>query len=218
MIRRVVLVASLILVVVPCTLAERIYFQDFESGSDAGIYGSNTEGYYNIHLGATGVTSVNPYAGSYSFRGSISENGTLDNILHKAGAPNAYNQSGDGAYTYGGTDEFDIWASHTAMITFQWWHLIDSGELGNLGGDTHKIIYIYTQEADPSHSYIIIRVDDNGQICLLTYENGINQYQSCGAPETEIDMQGIDLDDGNWHQWMVHIEYGTGGNTGDWCR
>lgn len=192
--------------------ANLLYSENFEDGAESDTYGSSTSEYWNTHLGATGVVTDNSHGGTYSFRGSISENGTLDNILGKAGTANAYNQIGLGDVAYGSTANWDIEAETFDEIYVSWWHKWDEGELDNLwdgvsghGHDTHKIIYFYTTHSS-IQNYIIVSISYSRNLELI-----VNADNAASGDYQANETYHIgEIDDGAWHHFEFYLDYGTG--------
>lgn len=213
-----ILATTIFLATASSGYAERVYFEGFEDGNAADTYGSGDAGYWSTFTGATEVIDDNPHAGTYSLRGSLSENGTADDITAEDGVPNIHGNIGLGNVIFGSTANFDMDTEiNTGELYISWWHLWDSGELANLSDDTHKILYLYTDYPD---DYIILRIDDAGNLRLFVNADGSAGWPyTAGDDPTNNYQYGYNLpttasiDDGRWHHFAIWIAYGTGGGS-----
>jgi len=178
--------------------ATLFHSEDFEDNADADTYGTNTESYWDDHNDCTSVVTNVPNNGTYAFRGSISENGTLDDITGQAGCLNPRNTIGLGPVTYGNTSDFLISSMVSGEIYVSWYHRFDQGELANLLGDSHKMFRVYTVA---SINDMILHIFSSGGMELL-----VNCDNQAGFPYTAGDANNGCIDYGNEEDCLNDVD------------
>jgi hypothetical protein len=197
--------------------ASLVFNENFEDGNASDTFGSSYASYWQTHINCTEVVTNTPHSGNYSFRGSLSESGSIDNISNEPGCVNAHNSFGQGPASYGNTSNFNVGTIDSGEFYLSWWVKFDSGELANLLSDTHKMLYLYT---NGSANNLIMSVSDSRQLRLFVNADNQAGYPYTAGDNPDNNYQygynlGVvpSLDDGNWHKFEFYAKWGTGGGS-----